>query len=82
MAIISAAISPRQAKPNPVRMPVTMLGSAPGSSTSVNIAHRPAPSDAAALRTCKGIVETPSSVLYVTMKNTALKITKVMAPKP
>jgi hypothetical protein len=63
-------------------MPVTMFGSAPGSSTSVSIAQRPAPSDAAAWRSRIGIAETPSSVLYATMKNTALKITKVIAPKP
>jgi hypothetical protein len=63
VAIISAAISPRQAKPSPVRIPVTMFGKAPGSSTSLSMARRPAPSDAAAWRSGIGMVETPSSVL-------------------
>ena len=57
VAIISAAIRPRQAKPSPVRIPVTMLGSAPGSSTSVSIGQRPAPSEAAAWRSRIGIVD-------------------------
>ena len=61
--LLGVSTIPRQAKPRPVRMPVTIFGSAPGSSTSVSIAHLPAPSDAAALRTGIGMVETPSSVL-------------------
>jgi hypothetical protein len=63
VAIISAAIRPRQAKPSPVRIPVTTFGSAPGISTCVSIAQRPAPSDAAAWRSGSGMLATPSSVL-------------------
>jgi hypothetical protein len=63
VAIISAAIRPRQAKPSPVRTPVTMFGSAPGTSTSLRSCHRLAPSDAAAWRSGIAMLVTPSSVL-------------------
>ena len=82
VAIISAAMRARQPKPMLRRIPVTMLGIAPGIRTWRMTWRREPPSVRTAVLEERGTVRTPTSVLKKTRKKIVLNMMKVTLAQP
>src|SRR6185503_18147368 len=81
-AIISAATTTSQATPSPMRMPVTIWGSAAGSTTERKSRSPPNSKLRAARRYLPSIVSTPAAVPTTMGKNEERKIRKIGERSP